>query len=304
MHLPIDDAHHPGGKRRRSKMSEQSSTAVAKADESPGEKLSKTLIGRIADKYGVGNVAVMTILRDSVFIPGKGEPKFTDQEIACALVLSDQYDLNPFAKEVYLTRNKWGGLLVIVGVDGWFKVCNRQPRFDGVSFTFETDGKRPVSCTCTMKIRGREPIALTEFFAECFRDTGPWKSHPHRMLRHKAFIQTARLAFGLVSIRDVSILHQVTDPDEAGRILEVKAEKQMAELPAPDPLELKETMSTAEPFLSDVAKVKGRQVELAAAHDDAVASIASLADRALPEDPSSLTPAELRDIEKERSAEK
>lgn len=48
--------------------------------------------------------------------------------------------------------------------------------------------------------------------SECRRaNVGPWASHPRRMLRHKAMIQCARLAFGFGGIYD---------QDEAERIVE------------------------------------------------------------------------------------
>lgn len=47
--------------------------------------------------------------------------------------------------------------------------------------------------------------------SECKRPTQPWQSHPKRMLRHKAMIQCARLAFGYTGIYD---------EDEAQRIVE------------------------------------------------------------------------------------
>src|SRR3546814_13100104 len=47
--------------------------------------------------------------------------------------------------------------------------------------------------------------------SECKRGTQPWQSHPRRMLRHKATIQCARLAFGFGGIYD---------QDEAERIVE------------------------------------------------------------------------------------
>ena len=48
--------------------------------------------------------------------------------------------------------------------------------------------------------------------SECKRaGVGPWASHPKRMLRHKAMIQCARLAFGYGGIYD---------QDEAERIVE------------------------------------------------------------------------------------
>ena len=68
------------------------------------------------------------------------------------------------------------------------------------------------SCTCTIYRKDRQhPIKVTEYMAECRRNVGPWQSHPKRMLRHKAMIQCARLAFGLVG---------AFDPDEAERIVE------------------------------------------------------------------------------------
>ena len=49
--------------------------------------------------------------------------------------------------------------------------------------------------------------------SECKKNGGgPWQSHPKRMLRHKALIQCARLAFGYGGIYD---------QDEAERIVEV-----------------------------------------------------------------------------------
>ena len=51
---------------------------------------------------------------------------------------------------------------------------------------------------------------MTEYLAECYRNTDPWKM-PHRMLRHKAAIQGIRYAFGFAGIME---------PDEAEGIVE------------------------------------------------------------------------------------
>ena len=56
------------------------------------------------------------------------------------------------------------------------------------------------------------PVQIREYLDECLRDTDPWKKWPKRMLRHKAFIQAARLAFSLSGIED---------PDEAERTASV-----------------------------------------------------------------------------------
>src|SRR3546814_9231339 len=68
------------------------------------------------------------------------------------------------------------------------------------------------SCTCIIYRKDRaHPTEVTEFMSECKRGTQPWQSHPRRMLRHKATIQCARLAFGFGGIYD---------QDEAERIVE------------------------------------------------------------------------------------
>jgi hypothetical protein len=80
--------------------------------------------------------------------------------------------------------------------------------FDGMDF--EQDDEK---CTCIIFRKDRShPTRVTEYLSECKRGVKPWQSHPKRMLRHKAMIQCARLAFGYVGI---------FDQDEAERIAEV-----------------------------------------------------------------------------------
>ena len=43
---------------------------------------------------------------------------------------------------------------------------------------------------------------VTEYFAECFRPTEPWRQFPRRMLRHKAVKEAVRVAFGISGITD------------------------------------------------------------------------------------------------------
>ena len=60
-----------------------------------------------------------------------------------------------------------------------------------------------------------------QYMDECKRNTDPWQSHPRRMLRHKATIQAARMAFGFA----------LKDPDEAERILEADDVKTPVSMP-------------------------------------------------------------------------
>ncbi len=134
----------------------------------------------------------------------------SDAQMTALLIVAGQYGLNPWTKEIYAFPDKNNGIVPVVGVDGWSRIMNDHPQFDGMEF--EQDDE---SCTCKIfrKDRGR-PIVVTEYMAECKRtNVGPWTSHPKRMLRHKAMIQCARIAFGYGGI---------FDQDEAEVIVEAK----------------------------------------------------------------------------------
>ncbi len=132
----------------------------------------------------------------------------SDAQMAALLLVANQYGLSPWTKEIYAFPDKNNGIVPVVGVDGWSRIINNHPQFDGMDF--EQDAE---SCTCIIYRKDRShPIKVTEFMAECRRaNVGPWASHPRRMLRHKAMIQCARLAFGYGGIYD---------QDEAERIVE------------------------------------------------------------------------------------
>lgn len=140
----------------------------------------------------------------------------TDAEMLAFMTVCDHYGLEPFRGEIFAFRKKGGGIQPIVSIDGWSSIINRNPQFDGMSFDMELDAEGKInSVTCTMYRKDRNhPTSITEFYRECNRPTEPWKQWPARMLRHKAMIQCARIAFGLSGI---------SDPDEAERMAEVGA---------------------------------------------------------------------------------
>lgn len=130
----------------------------------------------------------------------------TDEQFSALMIVANQYGLNPFTKEIYAFPDK-GGIVPIVGVDGWARILNSHKQFDGMEF--EQDNE---SCTCKIYRKDRNhPTVITEYMSECKRNAGPWNSHPKRMLRHKAMIQCARMAFGFGGI---------FDEDEGQRIIE------------------------------------------------------------------------------------
>lgn len=162
--------------------------------------LTNKLASRLDMEDGVG---LIETLKATAF---KGQ--VTDAQMTALLVVANQYGLNPWTKEIYAFPDKNNGIVPVVGVDGWARIINGNEAFDGMEFEQDDD-----SCTCKIYRKDRKhPTAITEYMSECKRpNVGPWQSHPKRMLRHKAMIQCARLAFGFGGIYD---------QDEAERIVE------------------------------------------------------------------------------------
>ncbi len=168
-----------------------------------------TLSTQLASKFDMGDGKdVSEILKATAF---KSATQVTDAQMTALLVVANQYGLNPFTREIFAFPDK-GGIVPVVGVDGWSRIMNDHPQFDGMEFKQDNE-----SCTCIIYRKDRShSISATEYMNECNRANSPaWKSHPKRMLRHKAMIQAARLAFGFGGIYD---------QDEAERIVEVKGE--------------------------------------------------------------------------------
>lgn len=152
-------------------------------------------------KYGMEPGRFLTTLRATVMPSNKS---VSDEELMAFCMVAHEYDLNPLTKEIYAFPGKGGGIVPMVSVDGWIKLMNRQAEFDGIEFecTDSDDGK-PYSVTAKVYIKNRsKPVSVTEYYAECARQTDPWRTSPRRMLRHKALIQGARVAFGFSGIYD------------------------------------------------------------------------------------------------------
>jgi phage recombination protein Bet len=151
-----------------------------------------SLIAKVGARFSIDGAVLQKTLSETVF---KGA---SESQQVTLLIVADQYGLNPFTKEIYAFPSRGGGIVPIVGIDGWLRIINSHPQFDGI----ETD-QDDESCTCKIFRKDRtHPTVITEYLKECQRNTDPWSVSPKRMLRHKAIIQCARVAFGFVGIHD------------------------------------------------------------------------------------------------------
>lgn len=165
-----------------------------------------SLLATFAHRYGMEANNMMRTLRATVLRPSGNGAEPTNEQVAAFMIVANQHQLNPFTKEVHGFVDKRGGIVPIVGVDGWAKLANQHPEFDGMSF--QQDDQQ---CTCSIFRKDRKhPIVVTEYLSECRQGSPAWQSHPKRMLRHRAMVQAMRLAFSFAG---------VYDPDEGEQVL-------------------------------------------------------------------------------------
>jgi phage recombination protein Bet len=226
------------------------------------------LMTAFAAQYGIDANKMVGILRGTAF---KANPPATDEEVAALVVVANIYHLNPFLREIYAFRNQSGGITPIIGVDGWCRIVESQPAYEGEEMksgyddTMGPDDK-PLGFyyECFIYRRDRKfPTSRRQYYKENYRKTTPWDTMPTRMLQHRAYIQSARAAFGLGGIYDEDEGERIANainvtptangtkpqtrvprelpPQDTGRTLE----HQPAQSLDPQPLQQPETVDTA-----------------------------------------------------------
>ncbi len=191
----------------------------------------------MASRCNVDPAKLHSTLKNTVF---KGA---TDDELLALVVTANTYELNPILKELYAFPKKGGGITPMVGVDGWIKIANRQPNFDGMDVEVYGDGKTPTHATGTIYLKDRShPVKVTEYFEECKRNTDPWNQMPRRMIRNKAIIQAIRLAFGVSGIHDEDEARDIS-----GQVQIVSGAKPVFRPRAVEPEDIEDDIPMGEP---------------------------------------------------------
>ena len=191
-----------------------------------------SLVQKFASRYSVDADKLLGTLKATAF-KQRDNSQISNEQMMALMIVADQYSLNPFTKEIYAFPDK-SGIVPVVSVDGWSRIINEHPQFNGVEFVYsEKTSDSPAGTShkvfewieCRLYRKDREhPTVIREYLDEVFRmpivkkgDRGtyeiptPWQTHPKRMHRHKTLIQCARIAFGFAGIYD---------DDEARRIME------------------------------------------------------------------------------------
>ncbi|BBM67893.1 hypothetical protein VA249_45390 (plasmid) [Vibrio alfacsensis] len=249
---------------------------------------SKSLIGKLAEKFGVDPIKFWDTLKATAFKQRNGQPP-TNEQMMALLIVADQYGLNPFTKEIYAFPDQQNGIIPVVGIDGWSRIINQHPQFDGMEFRFAETTIQLVGVDkpifewieCVMYRKDRErPTVIREYLDEIYREpfkgvgnngpytkNGPWQTHTRRFSRHKVIIQTARIALGYTGIYDEDeadriINGEVAKPQVAPSIEFESDDGNVATLPKPqNQPELMQDLATADFTDVDAEDAEYVQVE-------------------------------------------
>ena len=149
---------------------------------------------RAAAFLGCDPSKIADVLR-GVWTTTKGNPPLTDQELIVGMALIARYDLDPFAREIYVTRGK-KGLMVILGVDGWVRVLDRTDHYDGFTQDLVLDDDGNITeVTTTIYSKKRSHPAVYRAFASEYAKLGGFVAGlvPGHMLRIFSLKHAARL---------------------------------------------------------------------------------------------------------------
>jgi phage recombination protein Bet len=135
------------------------------------------------------NLEMLNTLRNTV------APGLTDPEFVLFAEMCRATGLNPATKEIWAIK-AGGRLQLMTGINGFLKIANSHPQFDGMEVTFEWEDKQLVSATAKVYRKDRRfPSIATAYMAEYGKKTPIWATMPSIMLSKCAKSLAIREAF-------------------------------------------------------------------------------------------------------------
>ena len=132
---------------------------------------------------------MLNALRNSV------APGLTDAEFQLFGEIVRSTGLNPITKEVWAIK-AGGRLQLMTGINGFLKIANSHPQYDGMEVEYEWDGKNLLAATAKVYRKDRRfPSVATAYMAEYKKSSPIWTQMPSVMLAKCAKSLAIREAF-------------------------------------------------------------------------------------------------------------
>jgi hypothetical protein len=168
---------------------------------------------QLASSIGVSADMMVSTIKAQCF-KNINPANVTNEQMAVFTNTAHHLGLNPLVPgmlEAFPTRN--GGVAIIIGPDGVFKLLSDHPDIEGWTTDFDHDEKGKVrSCTVTITRRGRGAVSKTCFLDEWYIDSNPnWRARPRHMLELRTIKQAARYVIhGIPLDADEAVIAEFT----------------------------------------------------------------------------------------------
>ncbi len=160
----------------------------------------------------------------------------TDAQLKMFLEVCKATGLDPFLKEIWYVAEKG---IIMAGRDGYLRVANEHPQFDGIETRVERDQQKvPVKAVCTVWRKDRtHPTICEAYYSEYKKGSPVWTQYPSAMIGKVAEVLALKRSFainGVVSEEEIG--EQRTTPQAVAerKIAEMTAGKSYAEVSDPE----------------------------------------------------------------------
>lgn len=173
----------------------------------------------------------------------------TDAEFKMFLEICKGTGLNPFLKEIWCAvpmkdgqRSQYGQVLIMAARDGYLRVANEHPMFDGIETRVERDEatKIPVKAVCSVWRKDRSrPTICEAYFNEYYKPgyggkPSVWDTYKSAMIGKVAEVLALKRSFsinGVVTEEEIgSLEYQQQDPRGTKEAAKEVAERKIAEM--------------------------------------------------------------------------
>ena len=129
----------------------------------------------------------------------------TDAQLRMFLEVCKRTGLDPFLKEIWYVAEKG---LIMAARDGYLRVANENPQFDGIETRVTRDEKNiPIKAVCTVWRKDRTHPVICEAYYNEYRKSSPvWTQYPSAMISKVAEVLALKRSFainGVVSEEEI-----------------------------------------------------------------------------------------------------
>lgn len=131
-------------------------------------------------------------------IKGLVAQNLTNTEFQLLVNIGKATDLNPFLREIYAVKYGNAPASIFIGKNGYIKIANSHPAYDGHETEYIRDDKGAViGCKATVYHKKRaHPVTIEVYLEEYGSGSNPlWKSKRLTMIRKVALVQALRESF-------------------------------------------------------------------------------------------------------------